>query len=180
MTAPSNARRPGIGTALVGLVVAAALIAALVGRPTQRGEKVGQKLPPLLVQGWLNTPDGVGPTNDSLRGKAVVLDAWATWCGPCRAAMPDLAELRASWRSQDVVFLGVTDQSPEDADELEDFIDSVPGFNWPVAMGAEPVWDALGINAIPTLILFDQRGVSVWRGHSTDELDAALRKLFPE
>jgi thiol-disulfide isomerase/thioredoxin len=180
MTGPSNARRPGIGTALVALVVAAALITALVGRPTPRGERVGQPLPTLLVQGWANTPDGAEPTDASLRGKAVVLDAWATWCGPCRAAMPDLAELRARWRSQDVVFLGVTDQSPDEAGEVEEFIESVPGFNWPVAMGGGPIWDALEINSIPTLILFNNRGVSVWRGHSTDELDDALRKLFPE
>lgn len=132
-------------------------------------------LPPLMVEGWLNTAGEV-PTNESLAGKLVVIDAWATWCGPCRAAMPRLAEVHGRWADKDVAFLGMTSEKGDKIEAIQSFADSVPGFDWPIAYGSREVWNALGIEAIPTLILFGQDGVRVWQGHSLRALEAEIKK----
>ncbi len=133
-------------------------------------------LPPLMVEGWLNTVAGEEPTNESLAGKLVVIDAWATWCGPCRAAMPGLAEVHGRWADQGVAFLGMTSESGDKIEAIQSFADGVPGFDWPIAYGSREVWNALGIEAIPTLVLFGTDGVRVWQGHSLGALEAEIKK----
>jgi len=56
---------------------------------------------------------GHSVTLAGLRGKVVVLDFWATWCGPCREEMPLLEKLRAELKSQGVEIWGVTDEKPD-------------------------------------------------------------------
>lgn len=133
-------------------------------------------LPPLMVEGWLNTSAGEEPTNESLAGKLVVIDAWATWCAPCRAAMPNLAETHGRWVDRGVAFLGMTSEKGDKIEAIQSYADSVPGFDWPIAYGSREVWDALGIKSIPTLVLFNQEGVRVWQGHSLESLEAELEK----
>jgi thiol-disulfide isomerase/thioredoxin len=70
-----------------------------------------------------------------LRGKAVVLNFWATWCGPCREEMPMLVEAQKSWSSKGVVFIGV---SLDDNKTKKDIVGFVNQFhiNFPIWTGA--------------------------------------------
>ncbi|MFV2069958.1 MAG: TlpA family protein disulfide reductase [Pirellulales bacterium] len=136
----------------------------------------GTPLPMLQVAGWLNTD--APPTGETLRGHVVVVDCWATWCPPCRAEMPHLAEIAAHYQPLGVAFIGLTPESANDKAKIEQFIQTVPGFVWPVGFEAGLPIQQLGVANFPTLILFGTDGRVRWSAHSgeglTEALDAAL------
>jgi peroxiredoxin len=76
------------------------------------------------------------------RGKAVLLNFWATWCVPCKIEMPWFVELQNQYGSQGLQVVGVAmdDASPED---IEKFAKDM-GVNYPIAVGKESVGDAYG------------------------------------
>jgi thiol-disulfide isomerase/thioredoxin/outer membrane lipoprotein-sorting protein len=102
----------------------------------------------------LKTLDGEPVTLDSHRGKTVVVDFWATWCGPCRTEMPHLEKLRQEFAGK-VEFLGVND---EQAGTVRDFIKQHQ-YTMPVLMdGNRQVHKRYGVRAIPTLLIVDKEG----------------------
>jgi len=150
---------------------------------------VGTPLPPLMAEGWLNTQQtpteqsafGKIPSRELLAGKVVVIDCWATWCPPCRAAMPELAQLYAKYQPLGVEFIGLTSESADDRPAIEKFIGSIDGFDWPVGYGAMPIQDLLGIEVLPTVIVFSPGGSAVWSNSQLygieDALDQALGQV---
>jgi thiol-disulfide isomerase/thioredoxin len=131
----------------------------------------GTPMPRLEVAGWLNLPPGESfdPT-----GKIVVVDLWATYCGPCRAEIPRLARIAAQYRPLGVEFIGLTDETERDLDRVRGFIDQTPGFDWPVGYGAIRFMAALNITRIPTVIVFGKDGRAIWSNGGTFGLEAAL------
>ncbi len=132
-------------------------------------------LPPMMmVDGWLNTP--TPPETAELRKGLVVVDCWATWCGPCRASLPNLAEIhRIYGDTPGLTFIGLTNEPESERDAIERVIASTKGFVWPVAYGAQPMFDALGVEGIPAFYIFKD-GRSVWSGHNVDRLASELEK----
>lgn len=158
------------------LFVVAIVVVAAVAFALQRRHQPAKPLPAPLAQvkiaGWTNTQQP--PTAEDLAGKWVVVDCWATWCGPCIMSMPELAEFRRQWPEDEVVVIGLADDDAAALPQIQRVIESVPGFNWPVAYGGGYAMQQLGISGIPTLILYSPDGEEVVRGHDIERIEAFI------
>ena len=163
------------------LALAASLVLTVLLKPGGRGGAhysgylpPGQSMPDLRAAGWLN---GEAPPPESLKGKVVVLDAWATWCGPCRAAMPDVVALHKRYGDR-VVFIGLTTEGPEEAENIQNVLDSYDA-KWLNGYGANDVLTELGADYIPAYWVIDTDGNIVWNSNSgtmEEGIELALRK----
>jgi thiol-disulfide isomerase/thioredoxin len=110
---------------------------------------------------------------DDFRGKVVFLNFWATWCGPCRAEVPDLVELQKEFKDRlQIIGLDVDD---DDAAEVRKYI-AETGMNYPVAMATDDVRTAYGgIPALPTSFILDTEGRVVQK--HTGLFDPALYEI---
>jgi peroxiredoxin len=91
------------------------------------------------------------------KGKEVVLlDFWATWCGPCRKSLPLLAEVAAQYKDKGLVFYAVNQR--EDADKIKEFLGK-QSFKLTVALDAEgKAGEAYGVEGIPQTVLIGKDG----------------------
>ena len=103
----------------------------------------------------LTSLDGKPITLAALQGKVVLLNFWATWCGPCRAEIPDLVALQERYKGRlQIIGLNVDD---EEAD-IQQYVQET-GINYPVAMTSNDVRIQFGgIPALPTSFLLDTEG----------------------
>ena len=100
--------------------------------------------------------DGVPLSIASMRGKVVLLNFWATWCGPCRAEIPDLIELQQRYKDR-LQIVGLT-VDEDDAPAIKRFV-TESGINYPVGMAPVEVRMKYGgIAALPTSFVLDTEG----------------------
>ena len=100
--------------------------------------------------------DGKAYSLDGLKGKAVLLDFWATWCGPCIRSMPTVEKLHEEYRAQGLVVLAV--DVGETRETVEKFL-KTRNLPYPVIMGDEAgIPAAYGISAFPTFVMIGTDG----------------------
>ncbi len=103
--------------------------------------------------------DGKTITSESLKGKVVLINFWATWCGPCVVEIPDLVKLQAKYPEQ-LVIVGVSED--ENGEALVRKFAADKQINYPLVMST-PAIQALfpGVVALPTTFALDRQGKMV-------------------
>lgn len=145
-----------------GLVVGASLAAASFVSPVAEGLELGVQAPEIGAKTWFNHV-GRPLTLENLRGQAVMLEFWATWCGPCVAAWPHVQEIHEEYGEKGLVVIAL---SSEDDATVSAFIDQ-NGYTVPTAAGST-AGGAYGVSGIPRTFLIDPSGKVAWTGHPDD------------
>lgn len=117
--------------------------------------KIGDMAPPLALEGILQASVDVGALNENLKDKIVVLEFWATWCGPCRKAIPHLNELVEEFRKKPVQFISVTD---EEEWKVKNFLKVTPISGWVGLDRDKSMFKTYGVQLIPQTVIIDQKG----------------------
>ena len=152
-----------------------AAVAALLlpGAVRAADPPVGSRAPEVRAQAWLNAR---GPTTlAGLRGKVVVVEFWATWCGPCRQSIPHIDALAKRWADKGLTVLSLT---REDRRTVEQFFrpqNFEPSYT--IGCGSNSS-SAYGVRGIPRAFVIDPKGKVAWAGHPMSGLDEVVAKML--
>jgi uncharacterized protein (TIGR03435 family) len=136
----------------------AAILGLLITPPCSAAERAlpNQPAPPLNLEKLLQAPPGAVATWDSLKGKVVVLEFWATWCGPCIAAVPHLNELAEQFDTQQVLFIAITD---EQESVVQPFLRRKTMSAWVGLDTDRSMFKDYGVSGIPHTVVVGTNGV---------------------
>lgn len=164
---------------------------ALEGNPARRAALAkfdgAPEAPSLEVTGWLNADDlpkdaapaALGaPTLASLKGKIVVLDFWATWCGPCLASVPKMNAFAEKYRDKGVVLIGVCHM--QGGEKMADTA-KARGISYPLCLDAKGLTNAAYVvDSYPDYYLIDREGRVRGADIGNGSLESAVDRLLAE
>ena len=136
----------------------------------------GKPMPSLAgVAGWVNGT----VTADAIKGKVLVVDFYATWCGPCKAAIPHNNEMLKKYKDQGLVILGVCTSS-HGQENMAALVQSA-GIQYPTVqdptLKAEKNWS---VNYYPTYAVIDRKGILRSLGLQPHNVEKVVTKLLAE
>ncbi|MGA2358067.1 MAG: TlpA disulfide reductase family protein [Terriglobales bacterium] len=147
----------------IAAIVATMLFAGIRIARNNRANGPGQRqlMGNLAPDFELQTLDGKNLKLSDLRGKAVLLNFWATYCGPCKVEMPWFVELQKEYGPQGFQIVGVAndDASTED---IAKFAKEM-GINYPILIGKDSVSDSYNVSVLPTTFFLDRDGKLIAR-----------------
>ncbi len=128
---------------------------------------VGKKLPELKVDYVKSKPETAG--------KPLMVEFWATWCGPCVASIPHVNEIHKKYESKGLVVIGLSDEPNQ---VIKPFV-KAKKMEYNVGTDKDGKLNkALGVQGIPHAVLVDKGGTIVWEGHPASLTDADIEKLL--
>lgn len=144
--------------------------------------KVGDKAPALTVGQWIQGE----PIQSFEKDKIYVIEFWASWCGPCMAAIPHVNGIQEKFKDKGVTVIGVNcwEEDPEDADKALRKTPNKPRYRIcrddkkddEKGKMAENWLAGAGRTGIPTTMLIDQNGMLAWIGHPL-KMDGPLQSI---
>jgi len=134
--------------------------------------KVGDTAPDIQVAEWLSGELKGG--NPFLR-RVVILEFWATWCGPCRMTIPHMNALVEKYARYDIIFVSMTDENRE---VVKKFMAETPMKAAVVIDKNQETERAYGIQSIPHMYVIDKNNVIQWEGHPQTMTEEAFGDLL--
>jgi len=137
-------------------ILAVAMLAAFMflGRCSIGGKSLGPA-PDAGISALLQAPSPALGSLRELRGKAVVLEFWATWCDSCRETIPHMNKLREAFGGRPVVFISATSEA---RGIVEDFLKEHPITGWIGLDEGGRLESAFGVRGVPEVFLIDRQG----------------------
>ena len=105
----------------------------------------------------LKSLEGEDVVLTGLKGNVVLLDFWATWCGPCRESIPHLIDLHKTYQGKGFKIVGLSIDKEKDADALRHFVKSLD-IPYAIVPAPENVVRQYGVTGIPATFLIDREG----------------------
>jgi thiol-disulfide isomerase/thioredoxin len=141
------------------------------------GLDVGQKFPGFNV----TDIQGQGLSPDAYKGKVLLIDFWATWCGPCRQELPNVIATYQHFHAQGFEIIGIS--LDQDQNALNNFLQQA-GMPWPEYFDGQGWQNKIavkyGVHSIPTNYLLDRHGVILGKGLRGQDLANAVGKTLAE
>jgi thiol-disulfide isomerase/thioredoxin len=128
----------------------------------------------------VTTIDGKRVSLDDLQGKVVLLDFWATWCGPCREALPNMKNIAKKFQGQPLTILSISLDS--DAQKWQDFVtkNEMTWLNYRDGSFEGPIAKLFGVQAIPHTFTIDSNGVLRDEHIGDASIEGRLKKLVAQ
>ncbi len=156
--------------------VAAVLVASFAAGPSWADSYLGKTFPDFAA---INALTDEVVTLADLRGKAIIVDFWATWCGPCRRELPHVKRAYEEFHDQGLEIVGISLDRSESkfrtfvAKSEMNWVHVMEGGGWKTRLATK-----YGISSIPRMFVLDRNGVCIAENVRGRNVDVAIRKAL--